>query len=79
MPQLARKTRLAKLLKQSPPFGTAYIEHLKGDGAMAFERACQIGLEGIVSEQRDDRYIWGRGKAWLKTCARLALHGSRSR
>src|SRR5262249_22983006 len=62
-----RKAKLARLLKQSPQFGMAYSDHFEGDGEAAFERACAMGLEGIVSKRRDSRYVSGRAKSWLKT------------
>jgi hypothetical protein len=52
--------------KRSPQFGVAYSKHIEGDGAVAFERACEMGLEGIVSKRRNSRYISGRTEAWLK-------------
>jgi bifunctional non-homologous end joining protein LigD len=36
------------------------------DGATAFEHACKLGLEGIVSKRRDISYRSGRIKSWIK-------------
>ncbi|MEN6451015.1 MAG: DNA ligase D [Thermoguttaceae bacterium] len=48
-----------------------YTEHTVGRGPEAFRRACQLGLEGIVSKRRDARYMPGRGTNWLKAkCVR---------
>ena len=41
-------------------------EHLEGDGADIYERACAIGLEGIISKQRDSPYRSGRTESWIK-------------
>ena len=41
-------------------------EHLDGDGAIVFEHARKLGLEGIVSKRRDLPYRSGRCRAWVK-------------
>jgi bifunctional non-homologous end joining protein LigD len=60
-----RKRTLAELLT-----GTSerilYAEHLDGDGAEIYERACAIGLEAIVSKQQDAPYRSGRTESWVK-------------
>jgi bifunctional non-homologous end joining protein LigD len=60
-----RKRVLAELLA-----GTSerilYAEHLEGDGAEIQERACAMGLEGIVSKQQDAPYRSGRVESWIK-------------
>ena len=40
------------------------IEH---DGAMVFDHACRMGLEGIVSKRLDAPYRSGLSKVWLKS------------
>lgn len=50
-PLLERKKRLAKLLKNAR-YGLDYVEHMEGDGAVIFEHACKLGLEGIVKTYR---------------------------
>jgi bifunctional non-homologous end joining protein LigD len=47
------KARLAKLLRGD---GIYLSEHLACDGAIIFEHACRMGLEGIVSKRRDFPY-----------------------
>jgi len=39
---------------------------MEGDGAIIFEHACKMGLEGIVSKRRDLPYRSGRVKSWIK-------------
>jgi len=46
--------------------GIHFNEHIAGEGAIVFEDACRMGLEGIVSERRDLPYRSGRSKSWLK-------------
>jgi bifunctional non-homologous end joining protein LigD len=60
-----RKARLAKLLSKAGD-GIYLSEHLAGDGAIIFEHACRMGLEGIVSKRRDFPYRSGRSKCWIK-------------
>ena len=36
-------------------------------GLQVFAKACDAGLEGIVSKRGDEPYIAGRQKSWLKT------------
>jgi bifunctional non-homologous end joining protein LigD len=44
-----------------------YNEHLNHDGALVFEHACRLGLEGIVSKRLDAPYRSGPSKTWLKS------------
>jgi bifunctional non-homologous end joining protein LigD len=61
-----RKARLAKLILRAGP-GLQLSEHLDAhDGAMVFEHACKLGLEGIVSKRRGSRYVSGRSPDWVK-------------
>ena len=46
--------------------GIHFNEHLDGDGAVIFDHACRLGLEGIVSKRRDLPYRSGRSKCWVK-------------
>ncbi len=67
-PQIERKQKLAKLLKNVPQNGTLrYSEHFEDDGAVVLKHACQMHLEGIISKQRGQPYRSGRSDAWIKT------------
>jgi bifunctional non-homologous end joining protein LigD len=59
-----RKGKLEKLLARTT--GVRLSEHMEGDGAIIFEHACKMGLEGIVSKRRDLPYRSGRVKSWIK-------------
>jgi bifunctional non-homologous end joining protein LigD len=61
-----RKQRLAKMLARGGEAIT-YNEHLNHDGALVFEHACRLGLEGIVSKRLDAPYRSGPSKTWLKS------------
>jgi ATP-dependent DNA ligase len=60
-----RKEKLEKLLRKAA-WGLRYVEHWDGDGAVMFEQACKMNLEGIVSKRRDRPYLSGTSKSWLK-------------
>ena len=69
LPLEARKRALAALLP-SPRHGGGplrYVEHVEGEAAAFFSRACKEGLEGIVSKRRDRPYVSGRSFDWVKT------------
>lgn len=65
---LDRKKALAALLDpvldaRSP---IQLSEHVEGDGDTLFQRACEMGLEGVVSKRADARYVSGRSDNWVK-------------
>jgi ATP-dependent DNA ligase len=63
---LDRKTMLARLLRRSHDC-IQFVEHIEAaNGAIVFEHACRLGLEGIVSKRRGAPYQHGRSRAWLK-------------
>jgi bifunctional non-homologous end joining protein LigD len=69
-----RKRVLADLvrgLKKSARARIRYVDHLTADGREAWESACQLGLEGIVSKRVDAPYKSGRVGFWTKTKCRL--------
>jgi bifunctional non-homologous end joining protein LigD len=67
-PLVERKIRLQRLIANSP---ILYSEHFEVDVAEFYNRACTMGLEGIVSKQRDARYQSDRTDTWRKvTCRR---------
>ena len=61
-----RKLWLGKLLKRSGD-GIIYNDHDAGAiGPRLFQQACLLGLEGIVSKQRDSTYKAGLSRHWIK-------------
>src|SRR6187401_1396357 len=64
-PLAERKKKLFKLLRRVWR-GIEYVEHLEGDGAVIFEHACKLGLEGIVCKRIDLPYRPGPSKSWIK-------------
>lgn len=65
LPLVERKARLARLLKGRRG-RLRYSEHFDLPGQRVFERACRLGLEGIIAKQKNAPYTSGRGQAWLK-------------
>ncbi|WP_173931345.1 DNA ligase D [Chelativorans sp. Marseille-P2723] len=61
-----RKTVLETLLKAAPGV-LRYSEHFEEDGETVRKHACRLGLEGIVSKDRDAPYPTGRGRSWIKS------------
>jgi bifunctional non-homologous end joining protein LigD len=61
-----RKATLASILRKSR-YGVRLNEHLEHpEGAVVFQHACKMGLEGIVSKRLGSRYRSGRSPDWLK-------------
>jgi bifunctional non-homologous end joining protein LigD len=61
-----RKATLERVLARAGA-GVHLNEHLEhNDGALVFEHACRIGLEGIVSKRKASPYRSGRTLDWLK-------------
>ena len=65
LPLVERKARLARLLKGRRG-RLRYSEHFDLSGQRVFDRACRLGLEGIIAKQKNAPYTSGRGPAWLK-------------
>src|SRR6476659_8746433 len=63
-PLSERKTALEKLLKRSRG-GIQYVKHLPMSGEDAFEAACGLELEGIVSKRLSAPYKSGPCKSWI--------------
>ena len=70
-PLLTRKEELKRLVSkpkrsESAAGALRYSEHWVGQGEALFSRACEMGLEGILSKRKDQPYRSGRSKDWLK-------------
>ena len=62
-----RKATLASLLARVAP-GLRFNEHMdEKDGALVFQHARKLGLEGIVSKRKDSAYRSGRSPDWIKS------------
>ena len=66
-----RKELLSGLLAGvvTPSSAVQLSDHVVGDGRALYERASEMGLEGIVSKRADAPYVQDRTTTWLKTKA----------
>ena len=46
--------------------GILFSEALAAEGAVVFAKACELGLEGVVSKRAGSLYRSGRSRSWLK-------------
>ncbi|HET7006483.1 MAG TPA: DNA ligase D, partial [Candidatus Binatia bacterium] len=69
LPLTERKQRLAELMKSNGIADGAlrYSDHVRGQGEELFAKACELGIEGVVSKRAAGKYQPGRSRAWLKT------------
>ena len=69
-PLLERKATLSRLLgyAEAHPSTSPLVVSgfLRGNGALAYRRACEAGLEGVISKSVDAPYRGGRGDSWRK-------------
>lgn len=69
VPLLKRKDMLARLLAGHLTGRSAiqYSDHVEGDGDALFQRASEMGLEGVISKRADATYAGGRSTTWMKS------------
>jgi ATP-dependent DNA ligase len=66
LPLSMRKANLQRLLARRPD-GIFISQFEQGEiGPDLFRKACEFGLEGLVSKHRDRPYQGGRSKHWIK-------------
>jgi bifunctional non-homologous end joining protein LigD len=56
--------------------GVLFSEAIAAEGALVFAKACEMGLEGIVSKRAGSRYIAGSNRAWRKCKNPAFVRGS---
>jgi bifunctional non-homologous end joining protein LigD len=44
-----------------------FSETIEGEGELVFAKACEMGVEGIVSKRAGSFYKSGPCRSWLKT------------
>ncbi|HTM62521.1 MAG TPA: DNA ligase D [Burkholderiales bacterium] len=69
LPLAERKGALAEALKKSAI--VRFSEHLEGEAHAVLEKACKLGLEGLIGKRADSLYESGRTKTWIKLKCRL--------
>jgi bifunctional non-homologous end joining protein LigD len=65
-----RKAALRRIIAKTSRGRFLFAEHLELDGGAVFARACQMGIEGIVSKLRNSPYPSGRSEMWRKSLCR---------
>ncbi len=66
LPLSMRKANLQRLLSRRPD-GIFISDFERGEiGPDLFRKACEFGLEGLVSKRADRPYRGGRSKDWIK-------------
>ena len=66
-----RRDVLANVLKGRRNGRVRLSEYLTGDGALVLDKACELGLEGIISKRVDKTYRSGRSGDWIKSTCQL--------
>jgi bifunctional non-homologous end joining protein LigD len=66
-PLEARREALMRLVAKRRDDGMVYNEALAEESAVVFAKACELGLEGIVSKRAGSFYRSGPSRNWLKT------------
>jgi bifunctional non-homologous end joining protein LigD len=69
VPLAERKERLREALRASRH--VRFSEHLEGESHEILEKACKLGLEGLIGKRADSVYEAGRSKTWIKLKCRL--------
>jgi bifunctional non-homologous end joining protein LigD len=64
MPLEVRRAQLGSIIAGIE--GISFSEAIEGDGAIVFDHACRLALEGIVSKRLGGVYSSGRCRNWLK-------------
>jgi len=62
-----RREALLRLIAKRRADGIVFSEALAAEGAMVFAKACELGLEGVVSKRAGSFYKSGKSRNWLKT------------
>lgn len=66
VPLRDRKRLLESLIDSGKEATLRYSDHQEGNGAIFFKKACEFGLEGIISKRADAPYESARSRNWLK-------------
>src|SRR5687768_11213801 len=76
-PLIRRKRLLAHLLSAMPMRRVRLAEHLEAEGPEVFQRACEMGIAGIVSKKRESAYRGGTQDTWVEVrCAKRTRRAS---
>ena len=65
LPLRERKSLLEELLKQSG-LDLRLSDHVESGAETVFQKACELGAEGIIAKRADAPYRSGRSSSWIK-------------
>jgi len=66
LPLTERKRKLKQLLgKAAGPL--SYGDHISGDSDKVLKEACRLGIEGLVSKDKNSPYVSRRALTWIKS------------
>jgi bifunctional non-homologous end joining protein LigD len=66
-PLTERREKLHGLLGSPVPEGIVFSDGIEGNPVDLLKKACELGLEGVVSKRLDSPYRSGRREEWVKT------------
>lgn len=64
LPLVERKALLRRVLPTVGPI--RYSDHIEREGRAVWDRAVELGIEGIVGKKARSRYVAGRSESWVK-------------
>lgn len=64
---LIERKHLLETLVPKDSVKLRYSAHFNENGGLVLNHACRLSLEGVVSKQRDSKYISGRNGEWIKS------------
>jgi len=64
VPLAERKALLKERVEWSSTI--RFSDHLEGEAHAVLDRACQLGLEGLIGKETSSVYVSGRTKTWIK-------------
>ena len=64
LPLGERKEKLRAALGKGA--AVRFSDHLAGEAHEVLDKACQMGLEGLIGKSTDSPYVSGRTKTWIK-------------
>jgi bifunctional non-homologous end joining protein LigD len=64
LPLAERKARLKAAFRASR--AVRFSDHLEGEAHEVLDKACKLGLEGLIGKRTDAVYAAGRTKTWIK-------------
>ncbi|MFN2644352.1 MAG: DNA ligase D, partial [Burkholderiales bacterium] len=66
LPLAERKEKLRAALGKSASERVRFSDHLEGEAHEILDKACAMGLEGLIGKSTDAPYVAGRTKTWIK-------------